>query len=135
MPFDGVVEVNRDVRVIDKMLELFGPDGEGWGKGYEYRDRKLCLRGALKSAKSRLRSRDDRAGAYILYQIAKIETAFVGRRVIPSLEHWNDYPERTFFQIREMLAQAKELAIRRPDMFGPDVPSYYDLFSYHHIVR
>jgi hypothetical protein len=35
MPFDGL-SVNQDMLVIDRMLEIFSPNGEHWIQGFEY---------------------------------------------------------------------------------------------------
>lgn len=127
MPFDGGLSVNQDILIIDKMLEIFGPNGQHWGKGREYRGRKWCLVGALKSARRRLRSRDDDAGAFIVYALWHVDSTVIKRRM--SLEDWNDQPERTFFQIREALTQAKEMALRRPGLVEGEFPFYLDLIG------
>jgi hypothetical protein len=128
MPFDGGLSVNQDILVIDKMLEIFGPNGEHWIQGFQYdRRRKWCLVGALKSARRRLRSRDDNAGAFIVYAVWHVDNTAIKRRM--SLEGWNDQPGRTFSQIREALTQAKEMALRRPDLFDAEFPIYLDPIS------
>jgi hypothetical protein len=108
MPFDGL-SVNQDMLVIDKMLEIFGPNGEHWIKGFEYHPgRSWCLVGALKSARRRLRSRDDDAGKFIVYAIWHADDTAIKRRM--SIEDWNDQTDRTFDEIKGMLSFARTVA-------------------------
>ena len=108
MPFDGL-GVNQDMLVIDKMLEIFGPNGERWIQGVEYHPgRSWCLVGALKSARRRLRSRDDEAGKFIVYAIWHADNTAIKRRM--SIEEWNDQSGRTFDEIKDMLSFARTVA-------------------------
>jgi hypothetical protein len=108
MPFDGV-SVNQGMLVIDKMLEIFGPNGEHWIQGSEYNHgRKWCLVGALKSARRRPRSRDDDAGKFIVYALWHVDNTALKRRM--SLEDWNDQRGRTFDEIKGMLLFARTVA-------------------------
>jgi hypothetical protein len=108
MPFDGGLSVNQDILVIDKMLEIFGPNGEHWGKGHKYQGRKWCLVGALQSAQGRLKSRDDDAGKFIVYAIWHADSTAIKHRM--PIENWNDQKGRTFDEIKDMLSFARTVA-------------------------
>jgi len=126
MPFDGL-SVNQDMLVIDKMLEIFGPNGEHWIQGFEYRPgRKWCLVGALKSARRRLRSRDDGAGKFIVYAIWHADDTAIKRRM--SIEDWNDQKDRTFDEIKAMLSFARTVAgWQRGKFIVGAQPSFFSL--------
>jgi hypothetical protein len=60
MPFDGG-NLPAEVRVIDKALELLGPNGEHWTQGIS-NDRRgnRCITGAIRSARYQLGVKGDK---------------------------------------------------------------------------
>jgi hypothetical protein len=61
MPFDGTerLETDQTIRIIDHMLEAFGPNGERWIQAEEVTSQGMCLVGALKFARHELHIKHD----------------------------------------------------------------------------
>jgi hypothetical protein len=66
MPFDGS-DIPETARVIDALLEFFGPEGERWIQDRQW-DKKgnRCLWGALRLTKCSLKSRRQAEGQIVV---------------------------------------------------------------------
>jgi hypothetical protein len=108
MPFDAR-QPCAEVRVIDKALELLGPNGEHWTQGISKdREGNRCIMGAVRSAKRMLRIKGDQTIRIIL-------TALGGDpryRPIDIIIDYND-SDREFEEIAALLAHARNIAARR----------------------
>lgn len=106
MPFDAATAIPAEVRIIDKALELLGPNGEHWTKGIANdREGNRCIVGALRSARRMLRLKGDKTTAFIL-------TAVRDRRPEHPLiiEYFNDDRHRKFDEVAAVLTHARKLA-------------------------
>lgn len=106
------------VNVIDKMLELLGPNGERWCQGnlainfvsgracypLDENADAFCLLGAFdKSVNVRLEDDSDRDCILLTYFMEMLED--FDESAIPD---WNDMGDRTFPAVRELLLTARE---------------------------
>lgn len=109
MPFDGSLR-SREVQIIDLILEVLGPNGERWIKGYETStEGGHCLMGALKYSRRRLRIRGDETQSHIKRAI--------GIRYLRGIAvtTFNDSTD-DFRIIRHVLLRARWLAAGRPGL-------------------
>lgn len=104
MPFDATPELPIETRIIDKALEILCPNGEHWTQGRFHDNGTYCMRGAIHSARRRLRLMGDRTEQFITAQLHGNEW----------IEDFNDAPHRTFIDIRNLLEVVREeILIRR----------------------
>ena len=105
MPFDAATAIPAEVRIIDKALELLGPNGEHWTKGIANDgEGNRCIVGAVRSARRMLRLKGDKTTAFIL-------TAVPDRRPgHPVIEDFNDDRHRKFGEVAAVLTHARKLA-------------------------
>lgn len=89
--------------VLQKALEAFGPNGENWAKGMEALDRPKCC---VTLAFSGVRGDTSEALNFFL----KCSGFGEGYRSIQTAELWNDIPERTWPEVKELFEKAIESA-------------------------
>lgn len=111
MPLDGR-QLCAEVRVIDKALEVLGPNGEGWlqNRLTDHRGN-CCLLGAILCARLQLGIEGDRTIPLVAETMAGSDFA----RIHPDqhsrlIEAWNDGPWRKFDEVAEVLVHARRLA-------------------------
>ena len=110
MPFDGG-QPCLEIQVIDKALEVLGPNGENWTQG-ESNDGhgKRCIMGAVRSARRMLRIKGDNTTGIILAALgASTSTHY---RPVEHIEDFND-GGRKFDEIAGLLIHARNLAASR----------------------
>jgi hypothetical protein len=107
MPYDGR-QTCAEVRIIDKALELLGPNGESWTQD-EANDGhgKRCIMGAVRSARRMLRLKGDRPTEIILAALGSGRSYY---RPTGRIEDFNDGAKRTFDEIAALLVHARRLA-------------------------
>jgi len=109
MPFDGRKPC-LEIQIIDKALEVLGPNGEYWTQGTSNDGHgKRCIMGAVRTARRKLRENGDKTTALLIQ-------AFGCRRLLrPAevIEDFNDAPNRTFDEIAGLLVHARNLAANR----------------------
>jgi hypothetical protein len=117
MPFDSapVRKLPPEVRVIDEILDLLGPNGEHWVQRTFYSYNRLCLYTAVyvatDSADMKLTVDD------VLNRLCRelpLRVKF-GRRWIGSrycMVMFNDKPGRQFSEIKKLLLRARDRALR-----------------------
>jgi hypothetical protein len=114
MPFDGR-QPCAEVRVIDKALELLGPNGEGWIQ-HQVTDHlgNRCLLGAILVARNLLAIRTDSTIHLVAKTIAGDHFARIRMDQHSGLiESFNDGPWRTFDEIAGVLVCARNIAVSR----------------------
>jgi hypothetical protein len=120
MPFDGTEQVAAIdvVRLIDHMLEAFGPKGENWIKGDERDEHgRMCLIGALKFSRRELRIKGDQTIKYMRQAFREIGPSL--RRYGYSIPDFNDYSQTRFHHIRGLLLAARAIAEGRTLQIDP----------------
>jgi hypothetical protein len=111
MPFDGG-QPCLEIQVIDKALELLGPNGEGWLQHHltDHRGNR-CLLSAILVARNLLAIKADGT-------IHRVAEAIAGRnyaRIHPEqhsrlIESFNDGPWRKFDEVAGVLVRARNIA-------------------------
>ena len=108
MPFDGN-DPTSAVRLIDAVLDVLGPEGERWIKKRLSNARgHHCILGALAYSRRKLRTpRGDLATDYIRQAIRELPGDPLW---LTSVTCFNDYPDRRFTDVRDVLRRARVLA-------------------------
>jgi hypothetical protein len=110
------VGAEQAVGVIDKALELLGPNGERWIKGKLRTKDGFCIIGAMKRARSLTKLRSGNAEDFLTMVIKREQH----KSTAPSflISSFNDKPETTFENIREIMLVAKCEAMRAERAMG-----------------
>jgi hypothetical protein len=122
MPFDGIPIKKRmriPVRVIDKALELLGPNGENWAKGFMFQHGKFCMCGAIAKASEHMRLKGLRHEVAVGHLV---EMALKEAHEEPVIEQFNDCKPRVFADIRNIMLAARQIAVERAPRMPPAVP-------------
>ena len=108
MPFDGME--TDEIRLLDKMLEVLGPNGERWIKStLSNEDGDHCVLGALHYARRKLKTaKGDKATLYI--KLALNLTPRVPQWCRSSIATFNDNENINFVQVRNVLRAARAIA-------------------------
>jgi hypothetical protein len=108
LPFDGThFSQPTAASVIDKMMDLLGPNGERWIQGSRRAGNKFCLEGAIFEASFKL-STESYPTVKLIIQSINYFHGFRGRAPISS---FNDHQNRRFSDVRAMLAFARHEAM------------------------
>jgi hypothetical protein len=108
MPFDAATAIPAEVRIIDKALELLGPNGEHWTKGIANDgEGNRCIVGAVRSARRMLRLKGDNTTKIILTALGVSRSPYY--RPVEHIEDFND-GDREFDEIAALLVHARRLA-------------------------
>lgn len=107
MPFDSQPATSPAddpvIKIFDRVLEIFGPNGENWMQFSHSRDGRFCLLGAVYEA-----SKHYDAGVFQRQifgdVIERLSAAIPGNRI----EAWNDHSTRRFTDIRAAVMRARE---------------------------
>ena len=114
MPFDGTRELPAEARIIDKALEILGPNGEHWTQGSLRDDDGYCMRGAIHSARRRLHIKGDKTEDLVFDQMRDEYGELIERMPQKKLiEDFNDAPWRVFSAIRSVMMNARQDAVER----------------------
>jgi hypothetical protein len=112
MPFDAIPELPVEVRILDKALEILGPNGEHWAQGTLHDNGTYCMRGAIHSARRRLHIRGDKTEDLVFNQMRDEYGQLVERMPQKRLiEDFNDAPRRVFSTIRSIMMNARHAKI------------------------
>jgi hypothetical protein len=111
MPFDGR-QPCLEIQIIDKALEVLGPNGEHWIQG-EVNDShgNRCIVGAVRTARRKLRLKGDRTITLILTALCASRSNIYSP--LEFIENFNDQPGRKFDEIAGLLVHARNLAANR----------------------
>jgi hypothetical protein len=118
MPLDGELPC-AEARVLDKALELLGPNGEFWLQNrLSDHHGNRCMVGAILCGCAYLRIKPDQTLRLMVEAFSTSEFIPEGAGDIPEqicgiIQEFNDEPGRPFEHIRQVLANARELAISR----------------------
>jgi hypothetical protein len=108
MPFDGRKPC-LEIQIIEKALEVLGPNGENWTQGTSNDGHgKRCIMGAVRSARRMLRIKGDSTTGIILAALGGDPRY----RPIDIIIDYND-SDREFEEIAALLAHARNIAARR----------------------
>ena len=118
MPFDGTNSRPAAVAVIDRAIDLLGPNGERWIQNSFTDKGSHCILGALRRARHELGIKGDRSsGKHILRAITVIDprpwvdaTLAPVARQIDSIANFNDQRGRKFRDVALVLTYARGLA-------------------------
>jgi hypothetical protein len=102
MPFDATPDRSSETRIIDKALQILGPNGENWIKG-DGVDDKFCMLHALNMARHRIggRTRGDET------ELRVVEAIRLLHHKTQQVPDFNDDPERTFEEVVAVLQLAR----------------------------
>jgi hypothetical protein len=109
MPFDGT-DFRPAVAVIDKVIDLLGPNGERWIKSSTSSPDGRCIIGALRRSRLELKVKGDKAATYIRHAIAVLEPPAHPWREPSTIPFFNDIPHRKFGDVAMVLAYARAMA-------------------------
>jgi hypothetical protein len=113
MPVDAVVE-NTAVMVLDRALEVLGPNGEHWTQGkFDDGAGSYCMVGAIMFAQTQLRVEDNDA-MYLMVEVFSASEFMreygVAAQHSMLIADFNDTPGRQFAHIRQVLQRARDIA-------------------------
>jgi hypothetical protein len=111
MPIDGKLdELPPAARVIEQALRTFGGDGERWIKGRERSKAGHCIIGAIKYVSRVKCNRGSGAAGFVVQAIRR--TLNVNSAPAFVISTFNDSPQTTFEDVREVMLLAKCDAMR-----------------------
>jgi hypothetical protein len=92
MPFDATPELPIEARIIDKALDILGPNGEKWLQG-KLADKhgNHCMLGAIRLARRRLKTKGDSTEDHLL---RVLQRDF--EQTVPCIEEFNEHGARRF---------------------------------------
>jgi hypothetical protein len=120
MPLDPILEERcLEALVIDRALQLLGPNGEHWTQGKLHdSEGSYCMIGAILFARGQLRIKDDRTIELVVEAFSTSEFIPEGAGDMPEqiseiIQEFNDREGRPFEHIDQVLRKARAMAVAR----------------------